>query len=57
MKNVLIQASPGTWLDGKNMEWETTTDRKTAWRMTRQEAERRLPLVRAQFPSAHIATI
>ena len=52
----LIQQSPQkqSWLDGYGggIDWEWTADRKTAWRLRKEEAERKLKLVRNQFPDA-----
>ena len=52
----LIQesATKQSWLDGYGggIDWEWTADRKTAWRLRKEEAERKLTMVRKQFPNA-----
>lgn len=52
----LIQQSPQKqlWLDGYGggIDWEWTAERKTAWRLRKEEAERKLALIRKHFPEA-----
>lgn len=42
------------WLDGYGggIDWEWTAERKTAWRLRKEEAERKLALIRKHFPNA-----
>lgn len=54
----LIQKTPvdKVWLDGYGggIDWEWTRDRKAAWRLRKDEAERKLALVKNVFPEAMI---
>ena len=42
------------WLDGYGggIDWEWTTDRRTAWRLRKEEGERKLLIIRKHFPNA-----
>lgn len=52
----LIQQSPQKqlWLDGYGggIDWEWTAERKTAWPLRKEDAERKLALIRKHFPEA-----
>ena len=52
----LIQKDPAKseWLDGYGggIDWEWTADRKTAWPLRKEEAERKLRVICKHFPNA-----
>lgn len=57
----LIQKSPDVleYLDGYNggTDWEWTTDRKTAWRLRKGEAERKAELIKLVFPDVIVIEV
>lgn len=57
-RNFLIEIEPGTYLDGSNGgdDWETTTNKKTAWHMKEVEATKRLWQVSKKYPTSKVIT-
>lgn len=58
--HLLIQKSvyDPEYLDGYDgIQWEWTTQRKTAWRLRRDEAEKKLKLMEKEFPKAVIVEV